>query len=132
MTLTAARTGDRTWLDAGAVDRLERRLETALHRARSGAPGLVSVTSALDRPADPSAVVAASRRPGEPWFCFEQPDRDGAALAALGSVVALEADGPDRFARLAKRWRAIAGAALADCRRRPGRSRPGGDRGVRV
>ena len=78
MTLTAVRTGDRRWLDAGASDRLERRLEMALRRPRSTAPGLVSVTSALENPADPCAVVAASRRRDEPWFCLEQPDRDGA------------------------------------------------------
>ena len=35
---------------------------------------------------DPSAVVCASRRAGEAWFVFEQPDRGGAALAALGEV----------------------------------------------
>ena len=49
-------------------------------------------------------MAAASRRPGEPWFCLEQPDRDGSAVAAVGSVRALEARGPDRFGRSA-RWR---------------------------
>jgi isochorismate synthase len=108
------------WLDADAAHRLERRLQTALRRARSGAPALVSVTCALAQPADPTAVVAASRRPGEPWFCLEQPDRSGAAVGALGSVLALEAGGPDRFSRLADRWRAVAGAALADAGDGPG------------
>jgi isochorismate synthase len=120
MMLTEGRIGDRPWLDAGALGRLQRRVETALRRARPGVPVLVSVTSALDRVADPSAVVAASRRPGEPWFCFEQPERDGAALAALGSVVAMEAEGADRFSRLATRWRSVAGAALADSAEGPG------------
>jgi salicylate biosynthesis isochorismate synthase len=119
--VTATLTGDRPWLDAGAVHRLGSHLEAARHRARpGGAPVLVSVTSPLDRPADPSAVVAASRRPGEPWFCLEQPERDGAALAALGSVLALEAAGSDRFSRLAKRWRSVAGAAQADSGDGPG------------
>ncbi len=67
-------------------------------------------------------MVAASRRPDEPWFCFEQPDRDGAAVAALGRVLALEADGEDRFAQVAQRWRAVARDALADESDGPGGS----------
>ena len=92
-----------------------RRVAEGLRRARSsGAPTLVSITTMLARGADPSAVVAGSRRAGEPWFCFEQPDRDGAALAALGSVRALEASGPDRFAEVQRRWRALAAHAVCD------------------
>jgi salicylate biosynthesis isochorismate synthase/menaquinone-specific isochorismate synthase len=72
------------------------------------------VTARLPWPADPSAVVAGSRREREQWFCFEQPDRDAAAVAALGCITALEADGPDRFTQLAERWRDVAGAAFAD------------------
>ena len=48
---------------------------------------------------DPSAVAFASRRAGEPWFCFEQPDRDGAALATLGCVRGNRRPRPGRFAR---------------------------------
>ncbi len=121
MTLVASGI-DKPWLDARAAQRLGRRLETALRRARStGSPALVSVTSPLTgRAVDPSAVVAASRRGGEPWFCFEQPDRDGAAVAALGSVLGLEADGPKRFAEVAARWRSLAGEAHADDADGPG------------
>jgi isochorismate synthase len=114
--VTALRTspGPR-WLDARARQRLHRHLEAALRRARSsGAPALASVTSAVDAKTDPTALAAASRRPGEPWFCLEQPDRDGCALAAIGSVRALEEQGPDRFARVAERWRGLAAAAIAD------------------
>ena len=50
----------------------------------------------------------ASRRAGEPWFCIEQPDRERAAVAALGCAVALEARGPQRFDEVAARWRALA------------------------
>jgi len=75
---------------------------------------LVSVTSACLAAPDPTAVIAASRRPGEPWFCLEQPDRDGSALAALGCVATLDAAGRQRFTAVAQRWREIAGAALAD------------------
>jgi len=103
------------WLDAGAARRLERRLDAALRRARAtGAPALVSVTGRVDPAVDPTAVAVASRRPGEPWFCLEQPDRGGYALAAIGSVCELEAHGPDRFAAVARRWSAVAAAALAD------------------
>jgi salicylate biosynthesis isochorismate synthase len=103
------------WLDARAAQRLQRHLDAALRRARStGAAALVSVSSAVDERVDPTAVAAASRRPGEPWFCLEQPDRDRSALAAIGSVRALEAHGPDRFKQVAKRWRALAAAAIAD------------------
>ncbi len=104
------------WLDAGAAQRLERRLESALREARRrGRATLVSVSCRLPGTGvDPSAVVAASRRPGDRWFCLEQPDRDRSALAALGEVLALEDSGPGRFASLAARWRRVAGAALAD------------------
>ena len=103
------------WLDGDGWRRLERRLGFALRRARaSGAPALASITARIDRAVDPTAVVAASRRPGERWFCFEQPEREGSALAALGCVRALEARGPDRFAAVARRWRSLAAAALTD------------------
>src|SRR5215475_5899277 len=116
MTDVAQRTSpDREWLDQRAVERLRRHIDRALTRARStGTPVLVSVTSAVDGQTDPTALVAASRTPGAPWFCLEQPDRDGSALAALGSVRALEARGPDRFGQVGKRWRALAGSAIAD------------------
>jgi salicylate biosynthesis isochorismate synthase len=120
---TAARADGGAWLDARAAGRLERRVQTGLRRVRGGgAPVLVSVTTVLGADVDPSAVVAASRRPDEPWFCFEQPDRDGAAVAALGRVLALEPAGEDRFARVAERWRAVARDALADETDGPGGS----------
>jgi salicylate biosynthesis isochorismate synthase/menaquinone-specific isochorismate synthase len=106
---------ERGWLDGRASERLRRHIERALARARStGAPALVSVTSPVDGQTDPTALAAASRRPGEPWFCLEQPDRDGSALAAIGSVRALEGHGPDRFKQVAKHWRALAATAIAD------------------
>src|SRR5688572_24294920 len=85
------------------------RAERAIRRARSrGGSVLVSATVPLPDHVDPAAVVFASRRPGEPWFCFENPDRQGAALASLGCVTALEATGPDRFKRVAAAWRTLA------------------------
>ena len=116
--MTEVATGTRPaadWLDADALARLSRRLELALRRSRaSGAPLLVSVTGRSPPGVDPTAVVAASRRRDEHWFCLEQPDRDAWALAALGTVRALEADGPTRFAHTARSWRQIAAGALAD------------------
>ncbi len=111
----AAATSAADWLDREDRSRLGARLELALRKARSsGSPVLASVTGQVPRPVDPSAVVAASRGPGEPWYCLEQPDRDGWALATLGSVKGIEASGPDRFRSVARRWRELAGGALAD------------------
>jgi salicylate biosynthesis isochorismate synthase len=66
--------------------------------------------------------VVASRRPDEPWFCFEQPDRQRAAVAGLGRLLAIEAGGNDRFARVAAGWRTVARRALADETYGPGGS----------
>jgi salicylate biosynthesis isochorismate synthase len=94
---------------------LEERLAAALRRARSaGTPVVASTTAVLRGAADPTQVVVASRRPGEHWFCLEQPDRDGWALGALGCTRALEASGAGRFTELARRWRSLVSAALED------------------
>ena len=77
-------------------------------------PALASISAQLARAADPTAVVAASRRHDESWFCLEQPDREGSAVAALGCVRSLQANGPGRFGELARRWRAIVATAFAD------------------
>lgn len=69
-------------------------------------------------------MICASRRPGEPLFCFEQPDRGGAALAGLGQVACLEDSGPDRFATVADRWRSLSARAVADSPGEPGGGGP--------
>ena len=103
------------WLDARTWGRLARRLEVALQRARAGgAATLASYTVRADHAADPTALIAAARRPGESWFCLEQPDRARSAVAALGRVRSIEARGSGRFAEAARRWRALAAAAIAD------------------
>ena len=103
------------WLDARTRERLVRRLELGHATARaSGSPTIVSVTGLCGRAHDPTAIIAASRRPGEPWFCFEQPDRDGSAVAALGSVRKLEGRGRGRFADLAACWGDLVASAVAD------------------
>jgi isochorismate synthase len=120
MAPTAALTHGEPWLEARHRARLESRCHEALRRARgTGAQTLVSLSARLATPRDPSAVIAASRRPDEPWFCLEQPDREDTALAALGEVRRLEERGPQRFARVAAGWRALAAAAIADELRGP-------------
>jgi menaquinone-specific isochorismate synthase len=57
---------------------------------------LVSVTVPVEL-SDPSAAVFASRLAGDRWFCWEQPDREGFALAALGSAHEVVSRGPERF-----------------------------------
>ena len=84
-----------------------------------GAPGAGrgrcwSASRCSSRPAPTRARSAfASRRAGEPWFCFEQPDRDGAALATVGRVRGSRR-AARRFARAATAWRELAGRAEAD------------------
>lgn len=115
MAFTAARSPGAPLIDDRTLGRLEKRLREGLRRARAaGTPILASVTCPVPPAIDPSAVIAASRRAGEPWFCLEQPDRGGSALGAVGSVRTLEAAGPGRFAEVAAGWRALAGPALAD------------------
>jgi salicylate biosynthesis isochorismate synthase/menaquinone-specific isochorismate synthase len=96
--------------------RLLAHLTEAVRRARASRPGgvLAGLTVAVGRQIDPAAVVLGSRLPGESYLCFEQPDRDGAALAALGCVATLEASGPGRFEEVAARWRALASEAVCD------------------
>jgi isochorismate synthase len=102
-------------------ERLRGRAAEAVRRARRHGEALAAVTLRLPRGADPTAIAAASRRVGEPWFSFEQADRDRFALAALGCAAAIDERGPQRFARAAARWRALAEHAACDD--------PGGPRG---
>ncbi len=96
-------------------ERLLARLALAVKRARRGGRQiLATIALALAGESDPSAIACASRRAGEPWFVFEQPDRGRAALAGLGEAVELRAAGTGRFEDVAARWRAIAAEAVAD------------------
>lgn len=83
---------------------------------------MVSVTvPAAAEWVDPAAVILASRRVGESWFCLEQPDR-GIAVAALGSVRKVTAAGPDRFARTAAECAHLSGDAVVIGEGTPGPS----------
>jgi isochorismate synthase len=98
-------------------ERFAARLELAVRRARrSGEGTLATISLQLPADVDPSAVACASRRPGERWFAFEQPDSGRFALAGLGEAVSLEAAGEGRFASVAERWRALSAAAVSDPR----------------
>src|SRR5216117_2642594 len=101
-------------LTAPARARLARSLAAAVRAARARGEALAAITVRIGADVDPAAVVCASRRAGEPWFVFENPDRDRAALATLGCVRALDARGPDRFERVGAEWRALAARAAAD------------------
>jgi isochorismate synthase len=110
-------TGSRAPFELTQADdeRLAGRLRAALARARrSGSQTLASLTLELDERVDPTAVACASRRVGEPWFVFEQPDRGHAALAGLGMAVAIEQQGRDRFGDVAERWRALSAATVGE------------------
>src|SRR4051812_12463417 len=104
------------------VPALRARAERAVRRARrAGRPVLLGFTTRVGASVDPSAVVFASRVAGQDWFCFEQPDRDRSALAALGTVTRLVGSGPDRFKRVAAAWRGLtAGAGGGPAHRPPG------------
>jgi salicylate biosynthesis isochorismate synthase len=107
--------GGHTLLREEAAARLERRVEKALSRARrDGARALAAVTVSLPAELDLSAAVLAARRPGDRFFCFEQPDRDGFALAGLGQAALLEARGPDRFSEVANAARELGTRAVCD------------------
>ena len=98
------------WLGESGWRRLRDRAQSAVHAARrhGHAGTLISVSERLDGAVDPSPVVIGSRRPDEHWFCFEQPDRDGTALAALGCVHEVA---PGQAASGALRWSIAAGAS---------------------
>jgi isochorismate synthase len=83
---------------------LQARLDGAARQSRGALPTLVSVSERLSGPHDPSAIALSSRRAAEPWFCFEQPDRDGTALAALGCAYELGGEGAERFTALDSLW----------------------------
>jgi isochorismate synthase len=79
-----------------------------LLRERLRRAPLASVTLPLPADMDLSAAVLAARRPDDRYFCFEQPDRDGFALAGLGAAAVVEARGSQRFSAVAAQCREVA------------------------
>jgi salicylate biosynthesis isochorismate synthase/menaquinone-specific isochorismate synthase len=97
------------------VERLSARIARALRRARGrGSRVLAAIAVTLADAPDPAEAICASRRGDEPWFLFEQPDRDRFAIAALGAAAALESRGEGRFAEVARAWRELAGEAAVE------------------
>jgi salicylate biosynthesis isochorismate synthase len=121
-----AATGHHTFrLNAEDRKRLSARLALAVRRARrSGGEVLATITLPLAADVDPTAVVCSSRRAGERWFVFEQPDRGKAALAALGEATSLQAAGAERFATVADRWRSLSARAVSDPAEEPAGAGP--------
>ena len=102
-------------LGPDALYRLAHSLRAAGRRARSrGVTVLVSVTTPAARYPDPAAAVITSRLAEEPWFALEQPDRDGLAIAGLGCVQRIEADGAERFTEVSQRWQELRADAQID------------------
>jgi salicylate biosynthesis isochorismate synthase/menaquinone-specific isochorismate synthase len=97
---------------SGAAESPFRLDDAALTRLRHG--GLASVSVPIPAELDLSAVVLAARRPDDRFFCFEQPDRDGFALAALGAAEVVEGRGSRRFATVAAQCREIAHGLTSD------------------
>jgi salicylate biosynthesis isochorismate synthase len=115
--MTVHRTAEHApWLGERPAARLEQRLARGIRRARSrGTHVLISISTLTEgRSPDPAATVAASRRAAEDWFALEQPDREGLAIAGLGSALTIDAAGPDRFTAVAERWRELRAHAEFD------------------
>jgi isochorismate synthase len=119
--LSLTKSGPPFALGEGDREQLLARLQLAVKRARrSGREILATLSVPLPAGIDPSAVACASRRAGEQWFVFEQPDRGRAALATLGEAAQLSASGAGRFKIVAERWREMSAAAVADPTDSPG------------
>jgi isochorismate synthase len=96
-------------------ERFELRIADAIDWiARTGGRGFASVTVPVRADLDFSAAVFASRRAGDRWFCFEQPDRDGYAIAGIGTAALVEARGSARFGVVAAACREIGARILLD------------------
>jgi salicylate biosynthesis isochorismate synthase len=97
-----------------AAESLLEALDQRLRQAASGRRRtLVSATAPVEL-GDPSAAVFASRLAADRWFAWEQPDRDGFALAGLGSVHEAVSRGHGRFDDLVSECAAITRGRVAD------------------
>ena len=106
-----------------AVDGLLADLQAALESAEPHRR-IVSVTAPVDLD-DPTAAVFASRLASDRWFCWEQPDRDGFALATLGSVHEIVSRGPGRFDEVSAELARVGRGAISRRSRTRPRPAPG-------
>ena len=115
MSFTTTRAESPFELSAEAAALLAERVERAAERSRqTRVPALAAVTVPLAPELDLSAAVLRARQPDDRYFCFEQPDRDGFALAGLGCAVTLESRGAGRFREVAVRARELSRRAFVD------------------
>jgi salicylate biosynthesis isochorismate synthase/menaquinone-specific isochorismate synthase len=77
-------------LASARADLDERAKEARLRAERLGRPVLASVSVEVDPKLDVAACVFASRHAEERYFVWEQPERDGFALGAVGSAWTVE------------------------------------------
>ncbi|MET0837131.1 MAG: isochorismate synthase [Thermoleophilaceae bacterium] len=102
-------------LDDEQLGLLRTRLDEARERAaRQGRGWVAAITVPVPAKLDVAAAVLAARRPDERFFCFEQPDRDGYAVAGLGEAAVLEAGGPERFRGVAEAARELGRCLVGD------------------
>jgi isochorismate synthase len=95
-------------LDSGRLESLlGEAVVTGCSRDR---PTVASVTIEIEC-ADPVATVFASRRAVDPWFCWQEPERDF-SLAALGRAHSVIAHGDDRFREAAAECAHLSGEAI--------------------
>jgi salicylate biosynthesis isochorismate synthase len=110
--LTSA--GDPFALARGHWELFGERVGRALAIARrEGGRAVAALTVPVPAELDLSAAVLAARRPDDRFCCLEQPDRDGFALATLGSAATIEAGGPGRLQEAGRAVRELARRAVA-------------------
>jgi salicylate biosynthesis isochorismate synthase len=112
LTTVRAQSGGPLRLGHSAWALLGERVEAALRRARRERRRvLASVTVPVPADVDLSAALLAARRADDRYFCLEQPDREGFALAALGAAAVVDAHGEERFRSVAGSCRELARGA---------------------
>jgi salicylate biosynthesis isochorismate synthase/menaquinone-specific isochorismate synthase len=115
MSSTAIRAERPFELSARARERLDGHIGAAVAAARrTRAPALAAVTVPIAPELDLAAAVLAARAADDRYFAFEQPDRDGFALAGLGDAAVFESRGAGRFREVAVRARLLGGQAFVD------------------
>jgi len=112
---TETRRGGSGWLSQSALHRFTQRVTEAIERARKiGVPTLASVSEQLSDGTEVVPLVLGARKHFADWAIIEQPDNQGSVVAGLGTAIAIEAEGPNRFAEVTQRWRSIVSGAIAD------------------
>jgi salicylate biosynthesis isochorismate synthase len=95
---------------ARVLEALADGIDDAIGRGRRT---LVSATTRVEE-LDPSAVAFASRLASDRWFCWEQPERDGFAVAGVGSAWEVVSRGTHRFADVERACAEISRGRVAD------------------